>query len=330
MFYLVGETPFDVSLIGDKHPLVSPPSVIGNLAIQVGALFLVDLLGQTLSRRLTERDLLTNELLEHLHDAVLVVDRDGRILYSNARFGELLRLPNAPERGERIQHVLSSRIHVPLMDLLATDGDQLLTIRREDERVLVCHRHPLIGRRRRIVGTVLTITDETRLRRLEGQAQRSESLAEMGEMAASIAHEVRNPLASLRGCIQELVAMLEESHNDDASLLGKIMVDEADRIDSIVTDFLQMSRQKAPQPEPVFLPTMFGELERLCRRDENVADVDQVTWDVAESCPRCYADRDQLKQILLNLVRNSAEALVGQDDKTIAVIAREDSATQSN
>ena len=168
MFYLVGQTPFDVNLLGDGHPLTNPPSVIGNLAIQIGALFLVDLLGQTLSRRLSERDLLTNELIEHLHDAVLVVDRDGRILYSNARFAELLDLAALPQRGQRIQHVLGLSIHVPLLDLFASDGDQLLTIRRSDS-VLVCHRHPLIGRRRRIVGTVLTITDETRLRRLKGK-----------------------------------------------------------------------------------------------------------------------------------------------------------------
>ena len=123
--------------------------------------------------------------------------------------------------------------------------------------------------------------------------------------------------------------MLEETKNEDATLLGRIMVDEADRIDSIVNDFLQMSRQKPPQPEAVYLPTMFGELERLCRRDEIIAEVDVVSWDVSESCPRCHADRDQLKQILLNLVRNSAEALAGQQQKIIAISAHDNSASQT-
>ena len=91
-----------------------------------------------------------------------------------------------------------------MLDLIASHGEQFLTLRRVPDKVLVFHRHPLIARRNRIVGTIVTITDETRLRRLEDQAQRSDSLAEMGEMAASIAHEVRNPLASLRGCIQEI------------------------------------------------------------------------------------------------------------------------------
>ena len=102
IFYLAGQTPFLAQDLRPNHPIVAPSTMFANLAIQVGALFLVDLLAQALSRRLRERDLLTNELIEHLKDAVLVSDRDGRILYSNGRVAEMLDLPRSPDRGERI------------------------------------------------------------------------------------------------------------------------------------------------------------------------------------------------------------------------------------
>ena len=105
------------------------------------------------------------------------------------------------------------------------------------------------------------------------------------------------------------VSTTEDKVEDDATLLGRIMIDEADRIDSIVTDFMQMSRQRPPVPESLYLPTLFGELERLCRRDGTMAEVSSIIWEVGDDCPRCFADRDQLKQIILNVIHNAAEAL---------------------
>ena len=247
ILYLAEMTPFEYDRLAANHQLIHVPAVMANLAIQVGALFLVDILGQALARRLRDRDVLTNELLEHLKDGVMVCDRDGGVLYSNGHVAELLGLgASRLERGQNIFSVLNEAGLDLIVTLLQTEGDQFLTLKLNEDQTLVCHRHPLIGNSRRIVGVVFTVSDETRLRRLEDQAYRSESLAEIGEVAASIAHEIRNPLASLRGCIQETVAMMIDERNDDAKMLGDIMVSEADRIALIVQDFLTMSRMRAP------------------------------------------------------------------------------------
>jgi signal transduction histidine kinase len=156
----------------------------------------------------------------------------------------------------------------------------------------------------------LLLADESRLRILEENAQRAAHLADLGAMAAGIAHEVRNPLTSLRGCAQELAEITGSAGQADAAALATIMIGEADRLARIVNDFLAMSRLRAPELGSVDLDLLFAETMRLARARSDLPLGISLVAQVADECPLAHADEGQLRQIVSNLINNALDAVL--------------------
>lgn len=307
--YLAGHTPFpDAYLVSSPH-LAATNRTLGHLALQVGGLFLVDLLGQLLTRRLREQRHFTGGLLDQLGEGVLAVDRTGVVAYVNAEAVRLLAIPDGAQ-GRAVRAVLANpRLALPLALLLGPvpvlerwDGDS--------HRRLVLRVTELRGRGGAVLGRTLLIADETRLRILEEDASQAEHLAALGGMAAGIAHEVRNPLTSLRGCAQELAEIAGRSGQADAAALATIMVGEADRLERIVSDFLALSRLRRPNRSGVELSPIMADLKVLVRARQDLPAGLALAFTVAPDCPRVFADPDQLRQVLGNLIGNAIDALL--------------------
>jgi signal transduction histidine kinase len=307
--YLAGHTPFpDAYLVSSPH-LAATNRTLGHLALQVGGLFLVDLLGQLLTRRLREQRHFTGGLLDQLGEGVLAVDRTGVVAYVNAEAARLLAIPDGAQ-GRAVRAVLADpRLALPLALLLGPvpvlerwDGD--------GHRRLVLRVTELRGRGGAVLGRTLLIADETRLRILEEDASQAEHLAALGGMAAGIAHEVRNPLTSLRGCAQELAEIAGRSGQADAAALATIMVGEADRLERIVGDFLALSRLRRPNRSGVEPSPIMADLTVLVRARQDLPAGLALAFTVAPDCPRVFADPDQLRQVLGNLIGNAIDALL--------------------
>lgn len=307
--YLAGHTPFPEAYLAAAPHLGATNRTLGHLALQVGGLFLVDLLGQLLTRRLREQRSFTGGLLDQLGEGVLAVDRAGVVAYVNAEASRLLGL-GAGAQGRPVRAVLGEpRLALPLGLLLGAvpvlerwDG--------EHGRSLVLRVTELRGRGGAVLGRTLLIADETRLRVLEEDASRAEHLAALGGMAAGIAHEVRNPLTSLRGCAQELADIAGRSGQADAAALAGIMVGEADRLERIVSDFLALSRLRRPERGAVDLAPLLADTERLLRARQDLPPGLELRFQADSGCPRAYADADQLRQVMGNLLGNALDALL--------------------
>jgi signal transduction histidine kinase len=308
--YLAGTHPLPLALVEADPRLVDANAILGQLALQVAALFLVDLLGQALARRLHEQRTFTEELIDQLGEGVLAVDGGGQAAYANGKLLFLLGVPRI-ELGRPAQDSLPGDELAPIRTWLA--DDQVARVERMSlgGRHLVLRFDGLHDRRGRPIGRTMLVADETRLRVLEDNARRSERLASLGEMAAGIAHEIRNPLTSLRGCAQELAEMHDRASGSDAANLAAILVDESDRMARIVGDFLALSRQRPPQPRPVLIAPLLVEIRTMAegRRDAPPGLTVEITID--EPCPAVLADSDQLRQVLLNLVNNGIDACRG-------------------
>ncbi len=289
--------------------LAMPNRVVGHLAVQVAAFFLVDLLGQLLARRLREQRFFTDELLDQLGEGVLAVDAHGHIAYANDEAVRLLALPAGRQQGRLAAEVLVGELgqvhdlltdwRSPLQERLPGPGGRQLVVRVTD----------LLSSQGQLIGRTLLLADETRLRLLEENARRAEHLASLGEMAAGIAHEVRNPLTSLRGCAQELAEIMARSSNPDGSALAGIMVSEADRLGRIVSDFLALSRLSDPRRNRVELGPVLDELRALSQARRDLPPGLKLTINLQSGCPVVDADPDQLRQVLSNLINNAVEAL---------------------
>lgn len=317
--YLAGHAPFADAFIEANPHLIQTDRILGVLATQVGALFLVDLLGQLLARRIREQRIFTGEVLDRLGEGVLAVDRAGTIAYANAEAMRLLKLSGSIE-GAPVQQLLTNPVQAPVLEMLI--GDRCPSLERfetQNGQQLVLRVTELLDRNEQPLGRTLIIADETRLRMLEDSAHRSQHLAALGEMAAGIAHEVRNPLTSLRGCAQELAEMAKEAQQPDAASLAAIMVDEADRLARIVEDFLALSRLRAPEREAIDLHNIITEVEHLTKQRRDLSKELRLEFSFAEGIGSVMADEGQLRQVLINIINNAIDAVADTTSPSIFV-----------
>ncbi|MGE4291270.1 MAG: nitrogen regulation protein NR(II) [Desulfovibrio sp.] len=151
---------------------------------------------------------------------------------------------------------------------------------------------------------LILIRDRTKLKSLEEDLAEARRLAAIGSLAAGVAHEVRNPLSSLRGFAQFFADKFKgtKPYEDYAAT----MVQEADRLNRVVTDLLFLARPRRLAPVRVDLAEMAAGLERLMRFD---LEHKHVRPQLDLHAATVLADPDALKQVLLNLVTNSLDAL---------------------
>jgi two-component system sensor histidine kinase PilS (NtrC family) len=152
------------------------------------------------------------------------------------------------------------------------------------------------------------------LRAMESHVKRVERMAVVGEMAAGLAHEIKNPLASLTGSIQLLQdeLPLEPQHEK----LMRIVRREADRLSSLVTDFLMFARPPAGAPRDLNLSHAVGEIVDLFEREGGKTAEIRLRRDISAN-QWVRMDPDHLRQVLWNLLRNAAEAIAGPGDISI-------------
>lgn len=152
---------------------------------------------------------------------------------------------------------------------------------------------------------------------MEAHLSRVQSLAQIGEMAAGLAHEIKNPLASLSGAIQILKGEMEEKDSDNMRLMH-IVLRETDRLSNLVSNFLTFARPSAGQAICVDLGNALMEIATLFEKDGAVRQRISVSLTIKDNV-FIYFDPLQLKQVIWNLLSNGAEAIENEGRINIVV-----------
>jgi signal transduction histidine kinase len=176
----------------------------------------------------------------------------------------------------------------------------------ERERYVEISTFPLLDRGNRVVQVVEYIKDVTEKVRLAERLEHARRLAELGEMAARVAHEVRNPLNAITGAAH----FLSSEYRSDATLqkFTNLIKRQATRVNRVASDLLYMSKPMRTRYVSVNLNAVLDQsLDSLCEqlRDQNVT----VLHDLAAGIPAVHADELQLEQAFQNLLRNAVEAM---------------------
>jgi two-component system, NtrC family, sensor histidine kinase PilS len=172
------------------------------------------------------------------------------------------------------------------------------------------------------IGYLYTFEDRTELRRLEREIRMRDRLAAVGRLAAGIAHEIRNPLASIAGSIKMLPQI--SPFNDEQKTLVEIITRESTRLNDIITDFLAYSREKSYKFVRMdLLPLLEDALVLL----ENRLPGPQLKIVRQYDAPQAFAtvDGDRIKQVFWNLLENAVRAMNQQGTITVFVRAVGDS-----
>ncbi len=317
------------------EPIYPPPGlavVLADAGVKAAALLVVAVLASGLAKELARADRALDErtrdfgrlrdlhelTVESLESGLLTVDPE-RIVRSFNREAERITGVNAAEAlGRPLRAIL------PGAEALLGDPGRM----RSRERMpyegsdggtlhlgLACS--VLRDAEGRPSGHVIIFQDITAIVEMENELRRSERLAAVGELAAGIAHEVRNPLASISGSVQMLETGLAEEDHEQRRLM-EIVLREADRLDALIRDFLHYARPTPPKPEAVEI----GELvDEVCEMFETVREPATRLRCELEPGVRVFADADQLRQLLWNLLLNAAQAM--EEGGEITLAARE-------
>ncbi len=157
-------------------------------------------------------------------------------------------------------------------------------------------------------GHVVIFQDVTEVVRMEQELRRSERLAGIGELAAAIAHEIRNPLAAISGSVQILRSGGKAARPEEGERLMSIVLREIERLDGLITDFLAYARPASPKQDVVDLGALLGELLEM--NEAAVGSEVSVELELDPEC-RVWADEAQLRQVFWNLLRNASESMGG-------------------
>lgn len=160
----------------------------------------------------------------------------------------------------------------------------------------------------RVVGAYIIFKDVTNLRSLEEQVQRSDRLAMIGQIAAGTAHEIRNPLTSIKGFLQVIRKTLQDQGLEKESGYTEVMLQEINRINELVNEFLLLSKPKNVTYDKVDVSQVLRDILPIINNEAILHRV-VVQYEAMYDLPQVVADREMLKQVFLNICKNGIEAM---------------------
>ncbi|MBK6811302.1 MAG: HAMP domain-containing protein [Sandaracinaceae bacterium] len=270
---------------------------------------------------LRELQQMQREIVEGLRAAVVVVDTEGLVRVANPAARDLLRVATEQRAEESLGAVpglLAAIEQVRTTDQRVALG-RVNVARGTQEVVLDVSLAPFgRGEEGASVGSVLVVVEDvTDELATAARLIQTERLAAIGRMAAHVTHEVRNPLSSIGLNVELLEEELVHAGPEAAALLASVQ-QEVDRLTGITEQYLRLSRVPQPQLE-------LGDLGRLVRdiaafmAEEMRAHGSRLVVELAEPLPQVALDAGQLRQALLNLLRNAREAMPGGGEVHVSV-----------
>ena len=275
-------------------------------------------------RKLQDNEARLRSIVESAVDGIIVIDARGRIEAFNSGAEHLFGYAAAEVIGSNVNLLMPSPYHEEhdgyLRRYLDTGVARIIgmgrdvTALRRDGRTLPVRLSVgelTIGGERKFTGIIHDLT--TRMQ-MEEQLREQAALVRLGEMAAVIAHEVKNPLAAVRGAIQVIGRRLP-ADSRDASVMTDIIA-RIDTLNQLVNDLLLFARPPKPRPLAVDVSALLAATAALLGQDAAHRD---VRVEISGGAPPVLADAELMKIVFLNLLINGAQAMRGQGAITLEV-----------
>ncbi len=303
------------------------------IAINFGAYMAVAHLSSALSAKLRQAGVelrdksgellslqaLHENVIHSIRSALITTDLEGRITLVNTPGQKVLERTASSIYGRHISDLFVDRL--PHLESLSAQCEIRGLTPSGKEKTFDVNVTALIIPEQGTIGYVYTFEDRTELRRLEGEVRMRDRLAAVGRLAAGIAHEIRNPLASIAGSINVLSEVTP--FNEEQQTLVNIITRESTRLNAIISDFLVYSREKSFKFSRMnLIPLLEDALVLLANRSQ--AKELNIVRDYA--LPEAFAavDSDRIKQVLWNLLENAVRAMNGKGTITVTVRAMGD------
>jgi len=316
------------------HPSGQPPiddasQIFYPLIIYMSAFYIVAFLSSAISEELKKKkkeliqkqvdynqlETFNRNIIQSLDSGLLTVDLSGNINFLNRTAEKILNQNGDSLKGTSIYSLFPklNRMIEPVKEKVSapsskyTRYETLLTNRDGAKIYLGFSISPLTDPEGSLIGHTLIFQDITKFKEMEEQMKRVDKMAAVGGLAAGMAHEIRNPLASLSGSIEML--RTELTLDDHQEHLMEITLRESERLNALITDFLLFAQP--PQTNRIFYPIgrILDETIDLASHSPSFHDGIHIQRPSGHEEVRASIDPDQMKQVFWNLFINAAQSM---------------------
>lgn len=260
----------------------------------------------------------TQTILNSLYNLVLLADNQNRILMCNRAFEEVMEIPRSEVTTMTLKDLYYKlQIETDAHDL--SDPNQMYEIKcttpSGQTKYLLFQLAPVYNVDNEKIGTIVVASNITVIKEQQLQLQQQDKLATLGQMAVGMVHEIRNPLTVIKGYSQ---LIKQFAQNDQLKTYASEIDKETTELNRVVSDFLTFAK---PQP-PVFkVITLNKIVEDIRPMLESNSFVHGVTINIDLTREECLvkADSHQIRQVILNLVKNAIEATLDQPNPLVSI-----------
>jgi len=259
---------------------------------------------------LTRIKAFSDNVVENMPIGLIATDADGRIASFNHEAEAVLRTPAGDILGKKIGEELPPQF----LDLLADAEKSGGVIQKETEISLGDSRKipldvsvsPLESEDGLALGSIMLFRDLTEIRALKKEVETSQRLASLGRLAAGVAHEIRNPLSSIKGFATYFKERYKDNPEDRNT--AQIMVQEVERLNRVIGELLEFARPVKMQKRKILLQTFIRHSLKMVERQAHEKGI-RIEMDLVDSVKEIFLDPDRINQVLLNLYLNAFDAM---------------------
>lgn len=253
-----------------------------------------------------------NEILESLTTGVIVADQEERITVFNKMAGIIIGRSPQDVLGKKLQQALNTDLFESMIHRLAHTGSRSISLDKmftnEEGRTLNIRVSvsPMLDHSDQQTGTVIVVQDITQLKHLEEEVQRNSRLKATGEMAAGIAHEIRNPL----GSIELFASLLKKDLEGDEKKkeLVEHICSGVKNMDRIISSLLLFAQSPQPSSQKCDVNALLDKLLES-KTALNVPEHTRIIRQFSDENPIGKGDGELLNQVFSNLIRNALQAM---------------------
>ena len=263
-------------------------------------------------KTLNEMKVYTSKLLETMDNAVISVDNKGNIKTFNRKSEEIFDKKREEVLNKDCQEVLNLNIlgeSIFKKCLLEKKNISQEIISEEKglkKKILDLNTSFLADESGEITGVVAVIRDVTEIKDLNEEVARHKRLAALGKLSAGIAHEIRNPLSSIRGLAQFIYHSFSKTDERKEDL--NAIIQEVDRLNKLVVQVLDFAKLKKPRLTRFSLNDLIRKIAELFKLETKNKQI-KFSLELSLEISRIQADEDQLRQILMNVIINAIQAI---------------------
>ncbi|QOR68837.1 PAS domain S-box protein [Cytobacillus suaedae] len=254
-------------------------------------------------KELIDSELKFRKIFDSVMDGIILLNNNFKIIAINPVAASILEVSDVATIGKKLDDIIDlpdGSFDENFVKQMHYKGEKEFILHNGKEKIIE------YAYKRQMISNVhmALFRDVTDKKEMEERLRKSDTLSVVGELAAGIAHEIRNPMTALKGFIH----LLQASVKEDFSMYFDVITTELKRIESIITEFLILAKPQALQYEKKDLTKVMSDTIELLRPQATLGNV-QIIFQHNDPLPEMYCEPNQLKQVFINIIKNGIEVM---------------------